>query len=222
MPDFIVHTVPGSPFARSVMATLEEKQVPWRIAPLHPRQLRESAHLSRNPFGRMPAIEHGDFTLYETQAIVRYIDRVCPQPSLTPRDPRLAAQMDQAMNVNDWYLFQGCGNVIGFQRVVGPRVLGMTPDESVIAAAMPQARKVFTELARLLGDKAYFAGDEVSLAEMMLIPQIDFLRQIPEWSALTGTLPTLVAWFERASDRRSFKATTWDRVDALAAAVGAA
>ena len=33
----------------------------------------------------MPAIEHGDFTLYETQAIVRYIDRVWPQPALTPR-----------------------------------------------------------------------------------------------------------------------------------------
>jgi glutathione S-transferase len=222
MPDFIVHTVPGSPFARSVMATLEEKQVPWRIAPLHPKQLHEPAHLSRNPFGRMPAIEHGDFTLYETQAIVRYIDRVCPQPLLTPRDPRSAAQMDQVMNVSDWYLFQGCGNVIGFQRVVGPRVLGLTPDESVITAAMPHARKVFAELARLLGEKAYFAGDQVSLAEMMLIPQIDFLRQIPEWSELTGTLPKLVAWFERASDRASFKATTWDRVDALAAAAAAA
>ena len=222
MADFIVHTVPGSPFARSVMATLEEKRVPWRIAPLHPKQLREPAHLSRNPFGRMPAIEHGDFTLYETQAIVRYIDRVCPHPALTPHDPRLAAQMDQAMNVNDWYLFQGCGNVIGFQRVVGPRVLGMTPDESLIAAAMPHARKVFTELARLLGEKPYFAGDHVSLAEMMLVPQVDFLRRTPEWSELTGALPKLVAWFERASARASFKATSWDRVDALAAAPGGA
>ena len=29
--------------------------------------------------------------------------------------------MDQVMNISDWYLFQGVGNVIGFQRIVGPR-----------------------------------------------------------------------------------------------------
>ncbi len=222
MSEVIVHTIPGSPFARAVLATLEEKQVPWRLAALRPGQHRQQPHLSRNPFGRMPAIEHGDFALYETQAIVRYIDRVWPEPALTPREPRAAARMDQAMNVNDWYLFQGCGNVIGFQRVVGPKVMGLTPDEAAIAAAMPQARRVFDELSRLLGDHAYFAGDQISLAEMMLVPQIDFMTQTPEWTALTGTLPNIVAWYARASARPSFEATTWDRVVGLARAAGAA
>jgi glutathione S-transferase len=218
MSDVIVHTIPGSPYARAVLATLEEKQVPWRIAPLLPNQLREPAHLSRNPFGRMPAVEHGDFMLYETQAVVRYIDRIWPRPALTPTDPRLAARMDQVMNINDWYLFQGCGNVIGFQRVVGPRVLGLTPDEAVIAAAMPHSHRVFRELSRLLGDKPYFAGDHISLAEMMLVPQLDFLAQSPEWSVLTSGLTNLVAWFERTNSRPSFQATTWDQVLKAAAA----
>jgi glutathione S-transferase len=221
MPEVIVHTIPGSPFARAVLATLEEKQVPWRIAPLSPGQHRQQPHLSRNPFGRMPAIEHGDFALYETQAIVRYVDRVWPQPGLTPGEARAAAHMDQAMNINDWYLFQGCGNVIGFQRVVGPKVMGLKPDEAAIAAAMPHARRVFDELSRLLGDKPYFAGDQVSLAEMMLVPQVDFLSQTPEWTDLTGALPNLVAWFERANSRPSFKATTWERVVGLARAAEA-
>ena len=218
MSEVIVHTIPGSPFARAVLATLEEKQVPWRLAPLRPGQHRQQPHLSRNPFGRMPAIEHGDFALYETQAIVRYIDRVWPQPALTPPEPRAAARMDQAMNVNDWYVFQGCGNVIGFQRVVGPKVMGLTPDEAAIAAAMPHARRVFDELSRLLGDSAYFAGDQISLAEMMLVPQIDFLTRTPEWTQLTGALPNIVGWFARASARASFEATTWERVVALATA----
>ncbi len=220
MSEFIVHTVPGSPFSRAVMATLQEKQVPWRLAPMKPQQLREPGHLARNPFGRMPAIEHAGFTLYETQAIVRYIDRVWPQPALTPKDPRAAARMDQAMNVSDWYLFQGCGNVIGFQRVVAPALMGLAPDEAAITAAMPHARKVFAELSRLLGAKPYFAGDEISLAEMMLVPQVDFMHQTPEWAELTGTLPNLVAWFQRASARPSFKTTTWEAVSALAAAAG--
>jgi len=33
--------------------------------------------------------------------------------------------MDQVARVNDWYLFECCGNVIGFQRVVGPKVMGI-------------------------------------------------------------------------------------------------
>jgi glutathione S-transferase len=218
MSEFIVHTVPGSPFARAVMATLQEKRAPWRLAPLTPQQLREAAHLARNPFGRMPAVEHAGFSLYETQAIVRYIDRVWPEPALTPKDPRAAAQMDQAMNVSDWYLFQGCGNVIGFQRVIAPLLLGLTPDEAVITAAMPHARKVFTELSRLLGTKTFFAGDQISLAEMMLVPQFDFMSRTPEWTELTATLPNLVAWFQRCSARPSFMTTTWEAVSALAAA----
>jgi hypothetical protein len=64
--------------------------------------------------------------------------------------------MDQAMNVNDWYLFQGVGSVIGFHRVVGPRLLGLTPDESAIAVAVPKARVVFRELSRLLGPATLF------------------------------------------------------------------
>ena len=212
MAEVIVHTIPGSPFARAVLATLEEKGVYWQIAPIKPNQLREPAHLSRNPFGRMPAVEHGDFMLYETQAVVRYIDRVWPEPALTPTDARLAARMDQVMNINDWYLFQGCGNIIGFQRVVAPRVLGLTPDEAAIAAAMPHSHRVFRELSRLLGAGPYFAGEQLSLAEMMLVPQLDFLAQSPEWTALTAGLPNLVAWFDRTISRPSFQATSWDQL----------
>ena len=79
-------------------------------------------------------LEHDGFVLYETQAIVRYLDRVLPKPALTPADAKCAARMDQVMNVNDWYLFQGVNNVITFQRIVVPRLLGAAPDEAAIAS----------------------------------------------------------------------------------------
>lgn len=41
------------------------------------------------------------------------------------------------MNVSDWYLYQGVGTVV-FQRVIGPRLMGLTPDEAEITAAMPR------------------------------------------------------------------------------------
>ena len=178
--------------------------------------MRTPEHLARHPFGRVPILDHGDFRLYETQAILRYIDRVLPRPALTPADARAAGRMDQLMNVNDWYLFQGAANVIGFQRIVGPRLMGLTPDEAAISAAMPKAQTVFAELARQLGGDEFFAGDSLSLADLILVPQLDFMSQTPEWVALTAHAQNLRSWLDRLSARPSMLATTWERVAALA------
>jgi len=218
MSDFIVHSVPGSPFGRAVLAALEEKGARYRLAALTPGASKSPEHLARHPFGRIPVLEHDGFSLYETQAILRYLDRVLPLPALTPADPRRAARMDQVMNINDWYLFQGVCNVIAFQRIVGPRLLGLTTDEAAIEAAKPRARTVFAELARLLGEQPYFAGDTVSLADLLVAPQIDFMAPTPEWSDLGAINANLAAWLQRMQARPSFVATTWERVSEMAKA----
>ena len=218
MSQFIVHTIPGSPFARAVLATLEEKGASYRVSPVAPGTFRSPEHLARHPFGRVPVLEHNGFSLYETQAILRYLDRVLPAPALTPADPKRTARMDQAMNVNDWYLFQGVGNVIIFHRVVGPRVMGLKPDEAAIEAAMPKARTVFAELARLLGEQSFFAGEDLSLADLMLAPAIGFFTATPEWSELGAPHKNLLAWLARMEARPSMKATTWERVTEMAKA----
>jgi glutathione S-transferase len=222
MSEYLVHIIPGSPFSRAALVTLEEKGAPYRLVPVVPGTLRSPQHLSRHPFGRVPVLEHGEFRLYETQAILRYLDRVLPQPALTPADPRRAARMDQMMNVNDWYLFHGVANVIAFQRIVGPRLMGLTPDESAIAAALPKARTVFDELAGQLGSQPYFTGDTLTLADLLLAPQLDFLQQTPEWQALTASHPNLGRWLARMNARPSFAATTWEKVAAMAQAATAA
>lgn len=216
MSEFIVHSVPGSPFGRAVLVTLEEKGTPYRVQAFEPAARHSPAYLALHPFGRIPAFEHDGFRLYETQAILRYLDRVLPEPRLTPSDVERAARMDQVMNVNDWYLFQGVGSVIIFHRVIAPRLLGQAPDEDAIKAAMPKAHTVFNELARLLGDQAYFAGDTVSLADLMVAPQVEFFTTIPEWTALGAPHANLGAWMKRMQERSSMKATTWERVSELA------
>jgi glutathione S-transferase len=218
MRDFVVHSIPGSPYGRAVLMTLEEKGFPYRFAQVAPGATRESAHLARHPFGRVPVLEHGDFSLYETQAILRYLDRILPSPALTPTGPKEAARMDQLMNITDWYFFQRVCNPIAFQRVVGPAVMGITPDEAVIAEAMPRAHVVFGEVARLLGEQPYLAGAALSLADILLAPQVDFFANIPEWPALTGAHANLVAWLSRMDARPSMMATTWDQVSAMAKA----
>ena len=215
MSTFTITSVPGSPFGRAVLAALEEKGTRYRFEALAPGGGRSEAHLARHPFGRVPVLVHDSFVLYETQAILRYVDRVLPTPPLTPADPRAAARMDQVMNICDWYLFQGVSNVIAFQRIIGPRLLGLRTDMDAIIAAMPKAHTVFAELSRLLGRQPYFAGDGPSLADILAAAHLDFLAATPEWAPLTADRTNLVAWLERMNQRASFQATTWERVAQL-------
>jgi glutathione S-transferase len=216
MSEFVVHSIPGSPYGRAVFTMLEEKGAPYRLAPIATDARKSEPHISRHPFGRVPVLEHGGYCLYETQAILRYLDRILPAPPLTPAEPRAAGRMDQVMNICDWYLFQGVNNIIGFQRIIKPRLMGQPADEAAIAQAMPQARIVFNELSRLLGENPCFAGGDMSLADLMVAPQVDFLSQTPEWTLLATE--NLVSWLDRMMARPSFKATTWEQIAALAAA----
>lgn len=206
MSDIVVYGVPGSPFVRAVQMGLEEKGVAYRVEVVGPHEIKSEAHLARHPFGRVPAFAHGDFRLYETQAILRYLDQVFPEPALVPSDPRAAARMNQIIGINDWYFFPQAAAPIVFQRVVGPALLGMPTDEAVVAAAVPTARTCIAELDRLLGEQRYLAGDQLSIADIMLAPQIDFLAATPEGKRLIeGT--RLKAWLARMNARASMVAT---------------
>ena len=48
--------------------------------------MRDENQHPLHPFGRVPALQHDDFVLYETNAIAAYIDDVFPGPKLTPAD----------------------------------------------------------------------------------------------------------------------------------------
>jgi glutathione S-transferase len=206
MSDFVVHGFPGSPFTRSVLVALEEKRSPYRVEALAPGAQRAPEYQRLHPFGRVPAIQHGDFYLYETQAILRYIDATFAGRALQPREPRAIGRMNQVIGINDWYLFPRVARVIVFERIVGPVLFGKAPDEAAIAAALPEARLCLGEIDRLLGDQKHLAGDEFSLADVLLAPQLYYLAATPEGaSILEGT--ALLAWLERVSERASMQAT---------------
>lgn len=212
-----VHTVPGSPYGRAVMAMLEEKQADWRLMALAPGDHQGQAYLALQPFGRMPALEWAGGVLYETQAILRYLDEVLPGPSLMPGDAEGRARVNQAMGICDAYLFPESARVIVFQRVVGPALMGLVPDEAAIAAAMPRSHTIFAELSRLLGDRAWFGGGSVSIADLMLGSHIEFYRRTPEWAELTEGRANVVAWLERVEARPAMAAVVWEALPALIA-----
>lgn len=206
MNDIVIHGVPGSPFMRAAQMGLEEKHVPYRVQAMAPGEHKSEAYLEKHPFGRIPLFEHGDFTLYETQAILRYIDDVFPEPPFKPKDRRSAARMNQIIGINDWYFFPKVAAVIVFERIVGPVLLGNATNQAAIDAAMPMARTCIAELDRLLGPHPFLAGDSLSIADLILAPQLDFFAETPEGeSLLVGT--RLQKWLVRMNRRSSMQAT---------------
>lgn len=216
-----VHTVPGSPYGRAALIACIEKNAPYRLAPLGPGGNRQPAHLARHPFGRIPAIDDDGFGVYETQAIIRYIDATCGAPgALTPSDPKAAARMNQAIGVVDCYLFaDGGAKTLVFGRVVAPK-LGMSVGEEAIVASIPKARHAVEVLAGFLEASPYLAGDDFTLADVHTGPQIDLLSECDEGAAMIAGTP-LEGWLERLRARPSFAATTWPRLAEAAAALAA-
>jgi glutathione S-transferase len=212
-----VHSIPGSPYGRVVLATCIEKNAPYRLKPVVPGAHRQPAHLALHPFGRIPAIEDGDFQLYETQAIARYIDAVYGAPrALTPKDPKVEARMNQVIGVIDWYFFTaGSAATLGFNRVVAPK-LGFPVDEAAAIAAIPQTRHCIEILAGFLEQSPFIAGDVFSLADIHAGCHLDLIATVPEVAAMFEGKP-IPAWLERLAARPSFATTTWEQVASMAA-----
>jgi glutathione S-transferase len=213
MSTIIVHGIPGSPYVRMPLLACEEKGVPYTLKAMEfgagthktPEYLK-----TLHPFGRIPAIEHGDFRLYEASAIIRYIDRAFPGPALAPTDPKAAARMDQVMNIVDWYVMPSIGSKIGFNRVVKP-IFGMPVDEAAVAEAVPEAKVCVAALEDILASKPYFAGDQVSLADLAAVGFLELLPQTPEGADIMAGSP-LLGWLERMAERPSVRKTTMHKM----------
>ncbi|KPF66326.1 glutathione S-transferase [alpha proteobacterium AAP81b] len=217
MAEFVVHGVTGSAFCRSVLATLAEKGADWRFDAVQPGSFDTPGHRRLHPFGRVPILDHRGFHLYETQAILRYLDRVLPQPLLTPATPQLAARMDQLLGITDAYLFGDCASVLVQQRIIGPQLTDTPADEAAVAAVLPRADLVFGELSRWLGPRQWFVGEAITLADIHVAALLDLLVMTPEWPRLVAGRGNLVAHLERMQDRPSFARTTMARLFTLAA-----
>ena len=206
MSGITVYGIPGSPFLRSVEVALKEKNVSYQLHALAPGEQKQPGYLARHPFGRVPAFEHDGFALYETQAIVRYLDEIFPVPPLTPGNPKQRARMNQVIGIIEWYFFPKAAAPIAFNRIIGPKLLGLPTDEAAIAEAMPMAETCFAVLDEILGDSPYLTGDSVSIADILLAAQFDLLCDTPEGSELIGGT-RLEPWLQRMLSRPSFVAT---------------
>lgn len=197
-----------STYTRSVRLALEEKGVPYELVgvDLLAGASQQEEHMARQPWGKVPAMSHGDFALYETCAMGRYVDEAFEGPALQPVDPQDRARMTQAISVIDSYLYPNLVTAVVIQRLVVP-MMGGESDEAVIAEGREKGRVALQALSDLAGPEPFLAGKGPSLADFHLVPIYDYYSRTPEGAAELPNYPRLQRWWEAMSARESVAKT---------------
>ncbi len=195
MSELILHGWHRSNYVRACRLALEEKGVAYTHDPVMPQTPEQ---LARHPWGKIPALSHGDVALYETLAITRYIDETFDGPALQPADDAGRALMSQWISNYNAYM-----DTPIVRHIVIQRLLRDPSDEALIAAAIPEAANCLAVLNDTLANAPYLAGETMSLADFFVLPALNYLAMTPEGGALLETTGNVTAWMERMMSRDS-------------------
>ena len=208
MKDLTLYGAAYSVYVRIARLALAEKGLPYRLVEVDVFSAEgvPDAHMRRHPFGRIPVLEHGEFGLYETNAIVRYVDEAFAGPNLQPEDPVERARANQIIGIMDSYAYRTLVWDIYVERVVTARE-GRAADEAKIVAALPRASICLTELDRLASHREFLVGSMVTLADVYAAPMFAYFLQAPEACALLNRHEKLRGWWSRIAVRESMKST---------------
>lgn len=196
MPDPIVCGFPRSTFVNIVRLVLTHKEVTYTFHDLE-SEMGKPSHLALHPFNRVPILRHGDFTLYETSAIVAYIDETFPRLPLQPRDIPGRARMDQWISMVNSYYYPYMIYHVTHERLVYPE-LGIPSDEKVVAHALPKVDVGLQVAERQLEHaKDYLLGNELTLADFYLLPSTFAFSLTEEGKTMYPKYPAFCRWRER-------------------------
>ncbi len=196
MPDPIVYGFPRSTYVNIVRLVLTHKDVPYIFQDLEP-VMGKPEHLALHPFNRVPILKHGDFTVYETSAIVAYVDEAFDGARLTPKDVRARARMNQWISAVNSYYYPYMIYHVTHERIVFPE-LGIASDEAVVAHALPKVELGLGVLERELSHgQNYLLGAELSLADFYLLPSTFSFSMTEEGKNLYPKFPAFCRWREQ-------------------------
>jgi glutathione S-transferase len=193
---------PQSIYVWTTCIVCAEKGVPYTVTPAVPHTPEVDAI---HPYGKIPVMRHGDFTLCESQAICGYVDQAFDGPSLTPASPKERAKVAQWISI---LTTASVPVVIGkyLSGYVFPRTPDGSVDRAVTSAAWTDAQPHLGILEKAVAD-GYLANGAFSLADAYLIPILYFLRLTPEAGAAIDASRPLTAYLETHMARPSVRET---------------
>ncbi len=205
MADVRLYGAAYSVYVQAGRMALHEKGVAYELVPVDvfADDRVPYAYLTLHPFGRIPALEHVDFRLYETSAITRYIDEAFDGPRLQPVEPRQRARMNQFISIADAYVYPHL--VWGlYVELVSRAERGEAADDARVALAWELAPTCLKALTDLIDDDIWLCGDSITLADLHLAPMFALFLQVPGASEMMAGYPRLERWWRAVSEREAF------------------
>jgi glutathione S-transferase len=204
----IVYGASLSPFVRKVLAFAAEKGIEVESRPVDFRN-KSADFLEASPFGKIPGFRDpgagsgDDFCLSDSSAIIHYLEAVKPKPNLIPKDPKAGARTIWYDEFSDTILV-ACGGKIVFNRLVGPRFLGMPGDEEVARKAeCDELPPLLDYLEGVIPASGFLVEDRITLADISIASPFATIGHAG--TAIDGARhPKLKAYVEAILARPSF------------------
>lgn len=202
-----------SVYTRIARLALEEKKVDYELqeVDIFADAGPPPEYLECNPFGTIPCLKYGEFILYETSAICRYIDEMFFGTPLQPKEPAPRARMNQVIGVLDSYTYRPMVWDVYVQRIVVPGSGGQA-NEDLIASALPILQDVLRQIDDWRGDSDFLVGNAITLADLHAYPMLRYFIETAEGVAMLESFPRLNEWLLHMQSRDSARATSfhWD------------
>ena len=192
-----------SSYTRIARMVCEEKAIDYLLTTT---ALRAPELFAVHPFGRMPVLRHGDFTLYESKAIATYLDRMFPGPELIPSNPRLAAGVEQWVSLINTDIDPTLIRTLLFAHIA-PGTADGKPDRNRIDTVMPRVREQLTVLEQAVAATDHLVGDTVTLADIFILPILFYVRLLPETQDAFVAGTSLGRYYDWHAARPSFLRT---------------
>ena len=162
------------------------------------RSPQEAGFLAMNPNGFVPVLIDGDFVLWESNAICRYLATQRYASTLLPTEPKSRARVEQWM---DWQ----AGELNNSWRVAFMALVRGQPatPEAIQQGVANWNRHMGMLDAQLAKTAAHVCGDDFTLADVVLGLSAQRWKNAPIDRV---ELPAVAAWMGRLSDRPGFAA----------------
>jgi glutathione S-transferase len=201
-----LHGYRYSAYTRIARLALLLKDVEHRTVEVDPFAELPEAYLALHPFGRVPVLTHGAFTLFETSAITRYVDRAFAGRRLQAEGAAALARMDQVISVVDAYAYRPMVRQVASHGFFRP-FFGEKSSREEIDAGLEASAKVLSFLDAVAGEGLVLNGNDLTLADCHLAPMIDYFVRAEQGKTALASHRALQGWWDRISVLDVLKAT---------------
>ena len=194
----------GSPFSWRVLLALEHKGLPYASQLLHfDKQEHQSPQMLKlNPRGRVPVLKDGDYVVFESVAVLYYLDVKYPERPIFGVSPEEAGVIMRVICEFQAYAEPSLSRIVNavFAGRVAEDIDALTDDMHIVGR---EARTIEGRLSK----ERWIVGADYSATDMVIFPWIQLLRRALNRSAaaelgarflpMERNYPALARWIHR-------------------------